>query len=204
MPWSFIASITRSTPSAPICRPKLPPETVKNAGALQPPLVVLQVATPLPCCPPMPNPPLIICGTMATHFAPLKTFSGMPLSGAAVISCRTVAALSSRLAASVLSSAATKLHNVTVSRTESSFFMSFLPPMNLQADRGTLGNWGCPRWLLLQRKAGRCRGLAGKTGCRLSADKQPQPQTRKDRTDITDRTDPKSVLGAKELRSLGA
>ncbi len=47
MPSWFMMSMTRSTACAPICRPKLPPLMVKNAGALQP-LGVRQLATPRP------------------------------------------------------------------------------------------------------------------------------------------------------------
>src|SRR5437879_3900806 len=46
-----MTSMTRSTPSTPICNPQLPPPTETNAGALQP-SAVRQVATPRPCLPP--------------------------------------------------------------------------------------------------------------------------------------------------------
>jgi hypothetical protein len=91
--------MTRSTDSTPICRPQLPPEIVTNAGALQA-LAVRQVATPLPPLPPKTKPPLTILGTTAMHFACSSTSSGIPLSGAPIISCITVVALSSRSVAS--------------------------------------------------------------------------------------------------------
>src|SRR3954452_12190740 len=66
-----------------------------NAGALQP-SAVRQVATPRPCLPPKMNPPLIMFGTTRMHFALLKTSSGMPLSGVAIIACNTSTEESSR------------------------------------------------------------------------------------------------------------
>src|SRR2546423_4937525 len=95
-------SITRSTASPPICNPQLPPATAIGAGALQPDLV-RQVATPLPWFPPIPRPTLSIEGTTAIHFASPRTLSGIPLSGADMISFKTFAALSKRLAMSDLS-----------------------------------------------------------------------------------------------------
>src|SRR5690242_21147614 len=87
-PCSFMTSMTRSTPSTPICNPQLPPPTETNAGALQP-LEVRHEATPRPCFPPKMNPPLIRFGTTRMHFALLNTSSGIPLSGVAMIECRT-------------------------------------------------------------------------------------------------------------------
>src|SRR5882724_2871116 len=78
-----MTSITRSTPSTPICNPQLPPPTETNPGALQP-SVVRQVATPRPCLPPKMKPPLIKSGTTKMHFALLNVSSGMPLSGVAI------------------------------------------------------------------------------------------------------------------------
>src|ERR1700751_3099125 len=66
-----MTSMTRSTPSTPICNPHLPPPTETNAGALQP-SVVRHVATPRPCLPPMMKPPLIKSGTTKMHFAFLR------------------------------------------------------------------------------------------------------------------------------------
>src|SRR4029077_17079017 len=66
----------------------LPPPTETNAGALQP-SAVRHVATPRPCLPPKMKPPLIKFGTTSMHFALLNTSSGMPLSGVAIIACRT-------------------------------------------------------------------------------------------------------------------
>src|SRR6266576_160551 len=90
-----MTSITRSTPSRPICNPALPPPTETNAGALQP-STVRHVATPRPCLPPKVKPPLIKFGTTRMHFALLNTSSGIPLSGVAIIACRTSTAESSR------------------------------------------------------------------------------------------------------------
>src|SRR5271165_5081941 len=59
-----------------------------NAGALQP-WAVRQVTTPRPCSPPTINPPFPMLGTTAIHLAPFNTSSGMPLSGAAMISFMT-------------------------------------------------------------------------------------------------------------------
>src|ERR1041385_4357812 len=53
-----------------------------------PSLAVRQVATPRPFSAPNTNPPLSKLGTTATHLACSRTSSGMPLSGAAMISCR--------------------------------------------------------------------------------------------------------------------
>src|SRR5947209_14324897 len=72
----------------PICRPQLPPPMETNAGALHP-LEVRHDATPRPCLPPKMNPPLIKFGTTRMHFALLNTSSGIPLSGVAMIECRT-------------------------------------------------------------------------------------------------------------------
>src|SRR6266550_8119063 len=77
-----MTSITRSTPSTPICNPQLPPPTETNPGALQP-SVVRQVATPRPCLPPKMKPPTKM------HFTLLNVSSGMPLSGVAIMACRT-------------------------------------------------------------------------------------------------------------------
>src|SRR5262245_23931509 len=69
-----------------------------GAGALHP-FSVRQVAMPRPCDPPKINPPFSKEGTTATHLAELSTSSGMPLSGADMISLSTVAAESARPAA---------------------------------------------------------------------------------------------------------
>src|SRR5271168_4012807 len=79
-----MTSMTRSTPSTPICNPQLPPPTETKAGALQP-SGVRQDATPRPCLPPKIKPPLSKFGTTTMHFAPLNTSSGMPLSGVDMI-----------------------------------------------------------------------------------------------------------------------
>src|SRR5438309_3525944 len=83
-----MTSITRSTPSTPICNPQLPPPTETNAGALQP-SDVRHDATPRPCLPPKMKPPLIRSGTTRMHFALLNTSSGIPLSGVDMMACRT-------------------------------------------------------------------------------------------------------------------
>ena len=61
-----------------------------KAGALHPESV-RQLATPRPCLPPTIKPALIRWGTTTMHFASSSTSSGMPLSGAAMISLRTSA-----------------------------------------------------------------------------------------------------------------
>src|SRR5437667_12381791 len=68
---------------------------VIGAGALQPD-EVWQVAKPFPYLPPNTNPPLIIEGTTATHLADERTSLGIPLSGAAMTSSRTLDAASMR------------------------------------------------------------------------------------------------------------
>src|SRR5581483_4098321 len=83
-----MTSITRSTPSTPICKPQLPPLTDTNAGALQP-FEVRHVAMPRPCLPPKMKPPLIRSGTTIMHLALSNTSSGIPLSGAAMIALST-------------------------------------------------------------------------------------------------------------------
>src|ERR1019366_6645262 len=94
-PLSFMNSTTRSTDSAPAWNPKLPPPIEMNAGALQP-WAVRQVTTPRPCSPPTMNAPFAMSGTTAIHLASLSTSSGMPLSGAAMISWRTLPAACKR------------------------------------------------------------------------------------------------------------
>src|SRR5437879_9924528 len=84
---------------------------VIGAGALQP-FGVLHVATPLPWFPPMPIAILIIEGTTAMHLASLIMLSGIALSGVAMISVRTLAAVSISLlisASSLYSAANVKL-----------------------------------------------------------------------------------------------
>src|SRR5580700_9611188 len=73
-----------------------------GAGALQP-CSVLQVATPLPCCPPKPTAIFTSDGITAMHLACAITLSGIALSGIAIISFRTSADLSIRLSMSVWS-----------------------------------------------------------------------------------------------------
>src|SRR5579864_1800778 len=80
---------------------------VKNAGSLQP-LGVRQLATPRPYCAPNTKPPFNMEGTTATQSADPMTSSGMPVSGAAWISSRTVAAAFTRLAAGLSSSSEAK------------------------------------------------------------------------------------------------
>src|SRR6266852_6380509 len=114
---------TRSTASTPICSPQLPPEIVMNAGALQP-LIVRQVATPLPPLPPKIKPPLTMCGITATHFACSNTSSGIPLSGALIISCNTLVALSSRsMASSRADPAQHSVPRLNIAKKNITFFM---------------------------------------------------------------------------------
>ena len=93
-------NIMRSVLLPPICGPQLMPETSNGAGELHVPELVLQVATPFPCSPPTTKAPLISVGITATHFAPLSTLFGTPLSGEAVVMFCTVsgARVSSSLA----------------------------------------------------------------------------------------------------------
>lgn len=84
----------------PSCKPQLPPVIVMGAGPLQPFTllsVVRHVATPFPCLPPNPTATLIIEGITIMHFASLKIFVGIPLSGVPMISSKTLAELLSRL-----------------------------------------------------------------------------------------------------------
>src|SRR6185437_7189969 len=90
-----MTTITRSTPSTPICRPQLPPPTDTNAGALQP-SAVRQEAIPRPCSPPTMNPPFTRFGITTMHFAPSSTSSGMPLSGVLIMACSTSVDICSR------------------------------------------------------------------------------------------------------------
>src|SRR5579862_8423367 len=65
---------------------------------------------PLPCAPPKTNPPLSRDGTTATHLAEPRISSGMPLSGADMISFRTVAADSALPAADSATTVWTKIN----------------------------------------------------------------------------------------------
>src|ERR1700733_3540436 len=100
IPWSLVTIITRSTAWPPSCSPQLPPVIVIGAGALHVPLSVRHVATPLPWLPPKPTAIFTMEGTTAMHFASFITLSGIALSGVAIISFKTLAALSSRLSIS--------------------------------------------------------------------------------------------------------
>src|SRR5258708_38939945 len=73
---------------------------VMGAGALQP-LGVRQVATPLPCRPPNTTAIFTIDGITALHFASARILVGIALSGVAIISSRTLAAVSRRFLMSV-------------------------------------------------------------------------------------------------------
>src|SRR6185437_8892408 len=151
MPWSFITSMTTSMASPPICKPQLPPVTVKGAGALHPE-VVRQVATPLPCRPPKTKPILTIDGMTARHFAESSSSSGIPLSGVPIISSKTVAAASIRLTCSDGSSAAT----ASVLTRTAAVSIANIPILNLIAYIPLRGNprdenhpWAaftCPSW----------------------------------------------------------
>src|SRR5438270_5090370 len=72
-PFSFI-SMTISDFCNPAWKPTLPPEMLKNAGAVQP-CALRQLTTPEPCSPPAMNPPLVILGMTPMHFASLSTCS---------------------------------------------------------------------------------------------------------------------------------
>src|ERR1700761_2761398 len=98
---------------------------VSGAGGVQLPLLSLHVAIPRPCDAPTTNPPLRSEGTTATHLAESRISTGMPLSGAAMISLSTVAAASARLAA--LSEAKVKLQIRNAhARPQKNLFMKFL------------------------------------------------------------------------------
>src|ERR1041385_6404761 len=90
MPSSFMMNIMRSVLLPPICGPQLMPDTSNGAGELQALVLVLQVATPLPCSPPITNAPFTSLGITATHLAPSRTVLGTPLSGEAVVMFCTV------------------------------------------------------------------------------------------------------------------
>src|SRR5688572_27854741 len=84
-PFLFMTSSTRSTDSAPICQPMLPPLMLMNAGAdhwfaARSRLLI----TPLPCLPPMTKPPLIRFGMTTMASARSSRYCGMPSSGADV------------------------------------------------------------------------------------------------------------------------
>jgi hypothetical protein len=78
MPFSLLMTITRSTASAPICVPQLPPVIFMNAGALQP-SAVRHVATPLPCSAPKMNPPFYQVGYDRYALCLLQNFVGNAL-----------------------------------------------------------------------------------------------------------------------------
>src|SRR5271166_3726811 len=99
-----------NTASPPICRPQLPPTTLKGAGALHP-VAVRQVATPLPYSAPNTNPPFLSEGATPTQTADPMMSWGMPLSGAAMISSRTSAAAFTRFTSSSRSSDHARLAN---------------------------------------------------------------------------------------------
>src|SRR6185437_5571364 len=101
MPDSFITTSTRSTAWPPNCRPQLPPVIVMGAGALQP-FPVRQLAIPLPWLPPNPTAIFTMEGITAMHCALPMTLSGIALSGVAIISSKTFAEASIRLAMSDL------------------------------------------------------------------------------------------------------
>src|SRR5271165_5969673 len=108
MPSLFMINITKSTASPPICRPQLPPTTLKGAGALHP-VAVRQLATPLPYSAPNTKPPFLSDGTTPTQRAVSIRSWGIPLSGAAIISSRTSTAAFTRFTSSSRSSAYARL-----------------------------------------------------------------------------------------------
>src|SRR5262249_20277533 len=101
MPFSFMKSKTKSVDEPPACKPTLPPLISKTAGADQPD-DVRQLATPRPPDPPMMKPALTTLGNTATHSAFASRSRGIPLSGVAMISVRTLADLAAWLAPSLV------------------------------------------------------------------------------------------------------
>src|SRR3954466_7303952 len=70
IPVWFITSMITSVSFPPIRNPNLPPEILRDPGALQPtPLGFRHVKKPLPYCAPTMNPPAFEFGTTTTHDA---------------------------------------------------------------------------------------------------------------------------------------
>src|SRR5262249_32595727 len=95
---------------------------VNGAGGLQP-LSVRQVTMPRPCAPPKTKPPFNREGTTAMHLADPRISSGMPLSGADMISLRTVAADSARWAALSANDTTEQHNNATKNEIRRGVFM---------------------------------------------------------------------------------
>src|SRR5687768_13425681 len=88
---SSISSMMTSVSEPPIWNPKLPPSMRSAPGAPQPPPAVRHTRNPRPYLAPTMNAPCLTPGTTTTQCAFLRRSSGIPLSGAARTSCRTVA-----------------------------------------------------------------------------------------------------------------
>src|SRR5262249_16251422 len=91
----------KSVACAPIWRPTLPPFKSKYAGSLHP-AEVRQLATPRPPRAPRMNPALMTCGKTAMQTDLSSTVLGIALSGAAMISWKTLEAFDACDAASSL------------------------------------------------------------------------------------------------------
>ena len=96
---SSITSMMTSVSDPPIWNPTLPPSMRSAPGAPQPPSAVRHTRKPRPYLAPTMNAPCLTPGTTTTQCAFLSRSSGMPLSGAARTSFRTVADSPSRSAA---------------------------------------------------------------------------------------------------------
>jgi hypothetical protein len=126
MPLRSMTSNTTSVEEAPICKPTLPPSSASITGASQAVWALLrQLTMPLPYLPPTTKPAFFIPGMMATQSALSRTSLGIPLSGAAMISSKTVAAAFSL---SLTSSANAVAVYKTIPITKSHSFFIGLPP----------------------------------------------------------------------------
>src|SRR6266481_6440197 len=97
---SFITSMTTSVSEPPIWKPTLPPSTLSPAGADQPRPGLRQTMKPRPYLAPTTKAPFFTPGTTTTQAALPSKSCGMPLSGAPIMSLRTLAAASSRFSVS--------------------------------------------------------------------------------------------------------
>src|SRR5512140_3181472 len=92
----FTNTSTTSADCPPIWKPKLPPLSPTNTGALQP-LAVRQLATPKPNRPPTPSPACTTPGITAMQVASLSSDFGGERSGTDTSSARTSLARCARL-----------------------------------------------------------------------------------------------------------
>src|SRR5215471_13531147 len=92
----------------------LPPSTITVDGPLQP-WPVRQTRIPLPYLAPTINPAFFTPGMIPTHWAFPRISSGIPLSGALMISCITVVASEKRSIASVRGSAVNSIIGASAS-----------------------------------------------------------------------------------------